>query len=98
MTASEYIYEKCPGRAPTDAETRMVIAWCDEWARDTFGDDDVDALDHDDENIADVRLLRACHRHLDGGLEHALTDCRRVMAETETMSDKTYALMRRAGI
>lgn len=77
MTPSDYLHENCPGRRPTENETRAVIAWCDEWARDVFGDDAVDSLDHDDERIADLRLLRACNRHIDRGLVLVLDDVRR---------------------
>ena len=69
MTAQEYIWAVCPGRMPTDRETLAVIAWCHDWAYDTFDEDEVPA--------STLQLLRGCDHHIDGGLAFVLADVRR---------------------
>ena len=78
MTPSDYIYARCPGGRPSDAEVAAVLVWCEEWARDTFGDEQVDALAG--YASPELALLRGCDAKIDGGLPFVLDDVRRVAA------------------
>jgi hypothetical protein len=60
-------------RTMTVGETRTAVAWCREWASDTFEDFDA--------SLTDAAVLRACHRHIDGGLAFVLADVRRLASE-----------------
>ena len=78
MTEREYIWRCVPGAPPTHRETRAIIAWCDEWARDTFG---VGVRHVNDaagvEALTPLQLLRGCETHLEGGLSSVVADVRR---------------------
>lgn len=62
----------------TPAEARDVLAWCREWARDTFEDyraaEDGGYLS---EAYTDAHVLRVCDSKIDGGLSFVLADVRR---------------------
>lgn len=56
----------------TMGEAREVVAWCREWAADCEWVEDVEEI----AGMSDAAVLRACHRHIDGGLADVLSDVR----------------------
>jgi hypothetical protein len=58
----------------TRDETSAVVAWCRDWAEDCEW---ADTTPVEVSETAARELLRACDRHIDGGLSFVLADVRR---------------------
>lgn len=78
MTEREYIHQRVPGPPPTHAETRALIAWCDEWAREQFGIGVRHVTDaYGVEAMTPLQLLRGCESRIEGGLASVMSELRK---------------------
>lgn len=87
-----FVIEALTGASVTDDETRDVIEWCRTFAADCdWQDADAADIAAMDTNV----LLRACNRHVDGGLAFVLADVREVADEVDAIEaaseDADYA-------